>query len=433
MVGFTVKMCSKKRMLEIDRQLEYQVDQQETERPLVDLYSKIRRESLKICENLATEDYVVQPCGEVSPPKWHLGHTTWFFEELVLVQHLKNYQRFDEGYRQLFNSYYKSAGEHWVQSERGQLSRPTVAEVFSYREYVDRAVLELLNSEAYDSSLEETLRIGLHHEQQHQELLYMDIKYILGVNPSLPTYMEGERSLVTVVPAKWIEFTEGLYEIGHSGDSFSYDNERPRHKNYIYPFSISDRLVTNGEYLEFIESGGYEQSKYWLSMGWDWVKAKSVGHPLYWFQKDDIWFEYTLHGSQPIELDAPVSHISYFEADAFANWKGARLPTEQELELYLSRHSASETLAPRSLHPSSSAVGKGQLWCWTRSQYSPYPGFQTFDGMLEEYNGKFMCNQFVLRGGCMVTPRDHYRTTYRNFYLPEQRWMFSGICLAKDL
>ena len=377
---------------------------------------------------------MVQPTADVSPVKWHLGHSSWFFEELLLVKCLSGYQRYDAGFAAVLNSYYKSAGDHWLQSERGNLSRPTVAQICDYRAHVDSHVVELLQVEPARAEILTILEIGLNHEQQHQELLLMDIKAIYAANPSLPAYRDTALSPAQAVQGQWQDFEEGVFEIGHSSPQFSFDNERPRHKSYLGNFSLCDTLVSNGEYLAFLNAGGYEQSRHWLSMGWDWLTDNAIQHPLYWFEQDGQWFEFTLHGTAPLDLQAPLCHVSYFEANAYARWCACRLPTEQELELCLLRSGDVPRPAVGDIeHPCSTKAQAGQLWCWTQSQYSPYPGYQPYEGMLEEYNGKFMCNQFVLRGGCFATPPGHYRHSYRNFFQPHQRWMFSGVRLARDV
>lgn len=402
-------------------------------------YLSVRNDTTDICLPLAIEDHAVQPNAEVSPPKWHLGHTTWFFEELVLVKFMPGYVRCNEQYRLLFNSYYKSAGKHWIQGERGNLSRPTLDEVLAYRAYVDHHMQLFLQSDVEDlaiqSEIDNVFEIGLHHEQQHQELLYMDIKCILGVNPLPTTYNDicQTQTSVSKAVASWQSFTEGVYKIGHNGDGFAYDNESPRHKTYIYPFAIANNTVSNGEYLQFINDQGYSTARYWLSLGWDWLAETQVKCPLYWLQEDDIWYEFTLHGRHVLDLNAPVTHISYFEADAFASWKGGRLPTEQEFEVYLQQTQSEQAPVTGRHQPHDTSEVVGQVWCWTRSQYTAYPGFEPYKGVLEEYNGKFMCNQFVLKGGCVATPLGHYRHSYRNFYQAHQRWMFSGIRICKDL
>jgi len=394
-------------------------------------YSQVRADSEAICAPLQTEDCVVQPSAEVSPPKWHLAHTTWFFEAALLTQYISDYRPFNPGFFRLFNSYYKSAGEHWVQGERGQLSRPTVAEIVAYRTAVDDRLLALLNKEEGNRELLTLLELGLNHEQQHQELLLMDIKFILGTNPSMPAYTEADW-LAPAVAESWTEFAEGVYEVGHEGRAFAYDNERPRHKQYLYDIAIRDNTVSCAEFIEFIDAGGYAKPTLWLSQGWDWVQQEGITAPLYWFRKNAVWHHYTLHGARPVAEHEPVVHVSYFEADAFARWKGCRLPTEAELEKWLVKQPEATMPPSGVIHPTRADLPANQVWYWTASHYSPYPGYRPYSGMLGEYNGKFMCKQFVLRGGCVATPAGHYRPTYRNFYAPQQRWMFSGIKLAKD-
>lgn len=395
-------------------------------------YKVVRGETLENCRNLKTEDFVIQPASYVSPPKWHLAHTTWFFEKVLLCAFQDTYTSFDPHYDLLFNSYYKAAGRHWIQSERGNLSRPTVDEVMTYRKHVDECMSALIDKIS-DPSFFVQLEIGLQHEQQHQELLLMDIKYIFATNPMVPAFSEGDISKEKAIDRQWVAMEEGVYEIGHQGKNFAFDNEGPRHKHYQHAFKIQDQLVSNIDYVEFVESGGYKDPSFWLSLGWDWVQREQIQSPLYWVKKDDQWFEFTMHGLLPLDPNRPVSHVSYFEAQAFARWKCVRLPTEQELELYLLKYQE-KTLQPQndtSYLPNNDQTSL-QLWNWTQSSYGPYPGFQEFEGMAKEYNGKFMCNQYVLKGGCLATPNGHYRHTYRNFYQPEQRWMFSGIRLAKD-
>ena len=400
---------------------------------LLKAYSTVRNQTELICEVLSIEDQIVQPSSEVSPPKWHLGHTTWFFEEMLLAKFIPDYQRFDTDFPIIFNSYYKAAGENWIQANRGQLSRPTVDEVINYRHSIDEQVIKLISSNHPESKeISRIIELGLHHEQQHQELLYMDIKYILGMNPSWPAYSSQKLPPATKPSSDWYSLAEGLFEIGHIGKGFSYDNERPKHKSYVYACSIRQSMVSNGEYLDFIENGGYEQATLWLSKGFDFIQSAEIQSPKYWIKKDDQWFEYTLHGLVPLNPDMPICHISYFEANAFANWKACRLPTEQEYELFLGNfQQTNKQKNTHVFHPTNANDLTG-LWCWTSSHYSAYPGYQSFDGALQEYNSKFMCNQFVLRGGCVASPAGHVRHTYRNFYEPHQRWMFSGIRLAKD-
>ena len=401
---------------------------------LLHRYRTVRSKSLEICSYIETEDYTVQPMADVSPPKWHLGHTTWFFEELLLVRFCAEYTRFHAQYSNLFNSYYKALGAHTLQADRGNLSRPTVDQILEYRHYVDANVAKFLNEHALTDEAVFLIETGLHHEQQHQELLYMDIKFILASN-----VIDTQYAAQTLPPAPepihgWSEFAQGLYQIGHDAADFAYDNEKPAHQHYLYPFAISQTLVTNAEFLAFIEDGGYAKPEYWLSQGWDWVNQQHIQQPLYWVCRDGTWVEYTLYGLIPLDLSRPLVHISYFEAHAFANWKKCRLPTEQELEVFLNQAAVTTALADEALlHPNNTQNVYGEVWCWTSSQYVAYPRFKAFDGILNEYNGKFMCNQFVLRGGCVATPDQHYRHSYRNFYQPQQRWMFSGIRLAKDI
>jgi ergothioneine biosynthesis protein EgtB len=401
---------------------------------LLHQYQMVRGKSLEICSYIETEDYTVQPMADVSPPKWHLGHTTWFFEELLLARFYPGYCRFNAQYSGLFNSYYKALGAHTLQADRGNLSRPTVDHILEYRHYVDANLAKFCNEHVLTDEMQSLIETGLHHEQQHQELLYMDIKFILASN-----VIDTQYAAQTLAPAPepnhgWSEFAQGLYQIGHDAAGFAYDNERPAHQHYCYPFTISQTLVTNGDFLAFIEDQGYAKPEYWLSQGWDWVNQQHIQQPLYWSCRDGEWVEYTLYGLIPLDLNRPLVHISYFEANAFANWKKLRLPTEQELEIFLNQSPLTTAPADSTLlHPNNAQNVYGEVWCWTSSQYSAYPRFKAFDGILKEYNGKFMCNQFVLRGGCVATPDQHYRHSYRNFYQPQQRWMFSGIRLAKDI
>lgn len=403
---------------------------------LLKQYLKTRQKTVEICQPLEIEDYVLQPSVEVSPPKWHLGHTSWFFETLILSKFKNNFKSFNIQYNQLFNSYYKALGRHTNQAERGHLSRPTVHDIFKYRDYIDVQIIELVAEHHLSNDFFTLLETAIHHEQQHQELLYMDIKKILSKNMLETVYSNNQLNAAPPAIIGWEFFEEGLVEIGEdcsafSTGNFSYDNERPRHKHYQYPFSISQSLVTNGDFLAFIQDGAYSKAQFWLSEGWDWVQKEDIQTPHYWSNIDGTWYEYTLYGLLPLDLNRPLVHISYFEASAYANWKQLRLPTEQELEIFLVSTNAITNQANKDYHPND-ANASGQVWCWTSSQYSAYPQFKAFDGLLNEYNGKFMCNQFVLRGGCIITPDGHYRHSYRNFYQAHQQWMFSGIRLAKD-
>ncbi|RDC57949.1 ergothioneine biosynthesis protein EgtB [Pedobacter chinensis] len=380
---------------------------------LVNEYLKIRKYSEEICEPLQTEDYVVQPIVDVSPPKWHLGHTTWFFETFILKPYSAGYQEFNEDYNYVFNSYYETVGARVIRTDRGNLSRPSVNEVYQYRAYVDEAMTRLLAC-AVDEKLMELLLLGFNHEQQHQELLLTDIKYILGNNPLFPAYSRNWKDKTDGVSAvDAINISEGVYEVGYQGDGFCFDNELSRHKVYLQDFSISTSLVTNEEYLDFIIAGGYQNFIYWHAEGWDWVKNNQIKAPLYWNEINDTWFNYTLHGLRHIDFKAPVTHVSYYEAYAYASWKGMRLPTEFEWEIAARQFSW------------------GKRWEWTESAYLPYPGFNKAPGAIGEYNGKFMVNQKVLRGASVATPEGHERLTYRNFFHPHLRWQFTGIRLAK--
>ncbi len=377
-------------------------------------FIETREHSEKLCQPLEIEDFVVQPVDFVSPPKWHLAHTTWYFEQFVLKDHKTDYRVFDPTFLFLFNSYYESVGEHWVRTKRGNLSRPSVQRIKAYREYVTAAMLEFFK-EGLPSELLPVVEIGINHEQQHQELLLMDIKYIFGNNPLFPVYdKQFNENPVQQDKQVWIERPEGVYEIGANArdDGFTYDNELERHKVYLNAFKISNKLVTNGEYLQFMEDGGYQQVLLWHADAWAWLQDTGIDCPLYWYKKDESWYQYTLSGLVALPLEAPVMHVSYYEAFAFAQWKGKRLPTEAEWEV-----------TQHELH-------WGSRWEWTESAYLPYPGYQKPEGAIGEYNGKFMVNQKVLRGGCVATPRGHSRATYRNFFHPPMRWQYSGIRLT---
>ena len=381
---------------------------------LVEEYLQIRKYSEQICEPLQTEDYVVQPIVDVSPPKWHLGHTTWFYETFILRPFSVNYQVYNDEYNFVFNSYYETVGNRVIRTDRGNLSRPSVNEIYQYRAYVDEAMVKFLAMAPIDE-VKELLILGFNHEQQHQELLLTDIKYILGNNPLFPTYSKNQKEVLTVSEMEpgFIQISEGIYEIGYDGADFSFDNELNRHKVYLHDFSISKTLVSNAEFIEFIGAGGYENFNFWHAEGWDWVKNNNINAPMYWHLIDGKWFNYTLAGLLPIDLTAPLSHISYYEAYAFASWKGMRLPTEFEWEI-AAKH-----------------FNWGERWEWTESAYLPYPGFSKAPGAIGEYNGKFMVNQKVLRGASIATPKNHSRITYRNFFHPHLRWQYTGIRLVK--
>jgi ergothioneine biosynthesis protein EgtB len=407
-------------------------------------YTEVRRFTEKLCEGLAAEDYVVQSMPDVSPTKWHLAHTSWFFETFVVRPHLPDYRPIDEQYAFLFNSYYVHAGERHCRAQRGYISRPTVAEVYEYRRHVDAAMRDLLETAEDDllAVLEPLITIGLHHEQQHQELMLTDIKHVFSVNPLRPVYRERSPETPADVGALgWVDFPGGVEWIGHEGEGFSYDNEGPRHRQFIEPFALGDRLVTNGEYLAFMEDGGYRRPELWLSMGWATAQENEWTEPFYWEKRDGEWWIFTLSGMRRVDANEPACHLSYFEADAYARWAGARLPTEAEWELAAMSVPLEGNFADDGrFHPAAvkrEATGLrqmfGDVWEWTRSQYTPYPGYVAPAGALGEYNGKFMCNQFVLRGGSCATSLSHIRPTYRNFFPPDATWQFTGVRLARDV
>jgi len=379
---------------------------------LLEKYSKTRMLSAYICKPLAIEDYVVQPIAEVSPPKWHLAHTTWFFEQFILVHHLADYKVFHSDFTFLFNSYYNNIGALAERFHRGFITRPTVEEVYAYRKYVDVAMQKLL-TQSLSQEVLDLVEIGINHEQQHQELLAYDIKYILGNQPTFPALGKMFSLNEVSQTQQWVEIAAGVYEIGADEQGFSYDNERPKHSHYLHPFSISNRLVTNGEFIEFVEDGGYNDFNLWYDEAWHHIKAMDLQQPLYWHKNDGLWQHFTFQGLEQINPLEPIMHLSFYEAAAFAEWKGMRLPTEFEWEV------------------ASSQFQWGQLWEWTNSAYLPYPGFHKVEGALGEYNGKFMLNQIILRGASIATPEYHARKTYRNFFHASSRWIFSGVRLAK--
>lgn len=408
---------------------------------LLQRYQRARALSELLCEPLQIEDFVVQPRAEVSPPKWHLAHTTWFFETFLLQKNNSDYTLFSPHFPLLFNSYYKTQGTHWIQGERGQLSRPTVKQVYAYRQHVDEQVQRMLQKEL-PGELHVIANTGIHHEQQHQELLLMDIKAILAINPEMPAYIPAEHKACLEVAEKFIEIAGGDAEFGVNPEQgFSFCNETPRHRRFQESYLLANRPVSNGEYLKFIESGAYREPFLWKSDGWSWVEDNRISAPLYWHLIDGAWYEYSLHGDQPLDLNAPVCHISWYEADAYACWAKARLPTEFELELAYQRSPAANQgfFQASQLSPAIYAQGDnfyslcGNLWEWSASPYVSYPRYKRPEGAFGEYNQKFMANQMVLRGGCFGTSRDHYRTSYRNFFFPQQRWAFTGFRLARDL
>ena len=404
-------------------------------------FAAVRGLSLEIAAPLSDADATIQPMPDASPAKWHLAHTTWFFETFVLRDHFAGYRPYDERWAYLFNSYYEGEGDRHARPRRGMLSRPSLDEIRAYRAAVDAAVAGAL-SDLPEAPLA-LIALGLHHEQQHQELMLMDLTATFAENPLHPAVWPAEPSPPAAMPAalSWVAGKVGIVEIGHDGAGFAFDSEGPRHRVVLTPHALADRLVTNAEWLGFIVDGGYADPLLWLADGWAWVQAEQVEAPLYWQRSDDGWCRFGLDGLQPLDLAAPVCHVSFYEADAFARWAGARLPTEAEWE------SAAATLdpdggnqldragpvRPRPAEGAGLRQMFGDVWEWTASAFTPYPGFRPAAGAVGEYNGKFMSGQMVLRGGCCATPRGHMRASYRNFFYPHQRWMFSGVRLAKDL
>jgi ergothioneine biosynthesis protein EgtB len=383
---------------------------------LKEKYIEIRNKTVDICSHLKDEEHVIQVAEFASPPKWHLGHSTWFFETFLLKPFFKNYKVYNIEYDFLFNSYYETLGERLSRNSRGVLFRPYTPEINAYRKHVDDFIIEHFSD--MNDEMKNVLELGLNHEQQHQELLITDTKYLFSMHPLLPAW-DTNASLNEYKVSnefKWLNIAEGIYSIGHTNDQFSFDNEQPAHKQYIGNFSIMDRPVTNKEYLEFIIDGGYDNFKFWLAEGWDWINREKISHPMYWKKNKDEYFFFHLDGLKKLELDLPVMHISYFEAEAYAHWKGLSLPTEFEWETAADQYPG---------------AFRNIVWEWTQSAYLPYPGFKIAEGAIGEYNGKFMINQMVLRGGSIATPKDHSRITYRNFFHPHLQWQFSGLRLIK--
>jgi ergothioneine biosynthesis protein EgtB len=440
---------------------------------LINKFQRIRQQSLKLCHELEIEDFELQADAFVSPIKWHLAHTSWFFETFVL-KNTPDYQVFHPQFEYLFNSYYNAVGKQYPRDKRGLMSRPTVKEVKAYRQYVDQRLNKLLAAtHALTKEQIDLITLGLNHEQQHQELMLTDLKYNLSFNPLYPIYAKTKFPLeqapdsnpnTDIEALQFIEFGGGIYNFGHKGIGFSFDNETPRHQSLVQDFRIAHRLITNEEYCHFIDAGGYQDPQYWLADGWAWVQQNNVSGPLYWqieseegkgednkteHAKTPLRYEFRLTGYGQLHPQQPVTHISFYEADAYARWAGKRLPSEYEWEVASKKRAISGTFVEsQSFHPLQLATYKnssgdnskdemkqlfGDCWQWTQSSYAPYPGFKTPEGAVGEYNGKFMCNQMVLRGGSCATPKDHLRATYRNFFYPQDRWQFTGIRLAEDV
>ncbi len=398
-------------------------------------FSEVRNTSMRITEPFSAEDQMLQSMPDASPTKWHLAHTTWFFETFILQPSLSDYKPFDDRFKFLFNSYYKQLGAHPYRGARGLMSRPSLDEVHAYRRYVDSALLDFIDQA--DPKLLELIELGLNHEQQHQELILTDIKHGLWSSPLPHQFVRSENRSPQIAQRKWVEFEGGIYSVGYNGAGFSFDNESPQHEVLLQPFRIASRTVTNSEYLEFIEDGGYRRPELWLSDGWDTVCTQRWESPLYWERHEDVWCQFTIHGLKQLNMAEPVCHVSFYEADAYARWHGARLPREEEWEVAASRASSrgtfleTYTFQPQPAGGETSLQMFGDVWEWTSSPYVAYPGFRPAAGLIGEYNGKFMCNQIVLRGGSCATPASHIRATYRNFFPPQARWQFSGIRLAQ--
>lgn len=411
-------------------------------------FQRVRERTSMLAAPLSAEDCCVQSMPDASPVKWHLAHTSWFFETFALEPREARFVPFDQSYRVLFNSYYNGVGAKHPRSQRGLLTRPALADVLAYRANVEQRVRALMQSHADDAALQALVTLGLHHEQQHQELLLTDVLHLLSCNPLAPAYAP-QAMAPTAHPAtamQWLEFDGAMVDLGHAGDGFCFDNELPRHPTYATPYALADRLVNNGEYAAFVADGAYRRPELWLAEGWDWLAAQAIAHPLYWRSAGHgSWRQFGLHGELPLDFAAPVAHLSYFEADAYARWAGARLPTEAEWEAaaaplasaQLSQAPHAESCNGMLMPRASAAKGLrelfGEVWQWTQSSYAPYPGFRTAPGAVGEYNGKFMVNQYVLRGSSRLTSTGHARLSYRNFFPTTARWQMTGLRLAKDI
>ena len=408
---------------------------------LARLYRDVRAHTEALVAPLSAEDCALQSMPDASPAKWHLAHTTWFFETLVIEPRVPGYRVFDPAYRVLFNSYYEAVGERPPRTERGMLSRPGLATILAYRAHVDRAIGHCLEAAGSDRAVAGLIELGINHEQQHQELLLTDILHLLSRNPLRPAYATPVSSVRTRPPvgSRWLRLAGGLAQIGHDGAGFAFDNETPRHRVLIGTFEIAARPVSNGEYAAFIDEGGYGRPDVWLALGWETLRDRKWSAPLYWERREGRWWAFTLQGMTELDPDAPVEHLSYFEADAYARWAGARLPTEFEWEAAMTgttrggAFGAGDAAGTASRLRGAGTMRTGVVWEWTASAYAPYPGFRAAAGAVGEYNGKFMCNQYVLRGGSVATPSGHARITYRNYFAPESRWQFSGVRLARDV
>ena len=406
-------------------------------------FAAVRRHSTALAEPLSAEDCCAQSMPDASPVKWHLAHTTWFFETFVLEPNESGFRPFHPAFRVLFNSYYNGVGAKHPRPQRGLLTRPALVEVLAYRADVDERMRALLAQQGGNAALQTLVELGLQHEQQHQELLLTDVLHLLSCNPTAPAYRDArpQADAPAVPPAlDWVEYAGGLVEVGHAGPGFSFDNELPRHATYLAPYALGERLVNQGEFAAFIADGGYARSELWLAEGWDWLAAQHIAHPLYWrVAEKGGWSRFGLHGEQPLTPRAPVAHLSYFEADAYARWAGARLPTEAEWEAAAAPALLAQASAPRARIEPQAAAGNGlrelfgEVWQWTQSSYAAYPGFRAAEGAVGEYNGKFMVNQYVLRGSSCATPPGHARLSYRNFFPTTARWQFSGLRLARDV
>jgi ergothioneine biosynthesis protein EgtB len=404
-------------------------------------YPRVRQATVALAQPLSPEDCQAQSMPDVSPTKWHLAHTSWFFETFVLARARVDYQPVDPAYATLFNSYYNAVGEQHARPERGALTRPSLEQVLDYRRIIDEQVVALLQAERCSQQLLAVIELGLHHEQQHQELILSDIKHVFSRSALHPAYADATPATAAAIEMRFAGFEAGVIEIGHGADDFCFDNEQPRHRVFLERFELASRLVTAGDFLAFMEDDGYTRAELWLSEGWAWLQQHGIAAPLYWQHHDGGWRQHTLQGLRAVVPTEPMVHLNLFEADAYARWAGARLPRESELEHAARSVPLEGTFVeggcwhPSPADPERSGLQQlwGEVWQWTSSSYAPYPGYQPAAGALGEYNGKFMCNQYVLRGGSCATPRSHMRPSYRNFFPAHARWQFSGLRLARDL